>query len=143
MAHSDHYLPLYDKKGNFYAVMLSAELWTKYRRKLEPLIEGMLEELEPLKELAPLEKQEPLHEWDELKKYWDFKYPYNAQVKCGNCGAQTEDWTTDPFKPFRLCSAQFAGLAVFQCKSCGATVRKKHFKDHICFEYSLKGCGSR
>ncbi|MCL1984862.1 MAG: hypothetical protein FWG59_00235 [Betaproteobacteria bacterium] len=137
MAHSDHYLPLYDKKGNFYAVMLSAELWNKYRHKLEPLIEGMLEEIEPV------EKPEPLHEWDEFKQYWDFKYPYNARVECGNCGAQTEDWTTDPNKPFRFRGAQISGLAVFQCKPCSATVRKKHFKDHICFEYSLNACGCK
>lgn len=137
MAHSDHYLPLYDQNGNIYAVMLSAELWNKYRHRLEPLIAGMLEEMEPV------EQPEPLHEWDEFKRYWDFAYPYNACVECGNCGARTEDWTTDPAEPFRLRSAQLGGLAVFACKACGATVRKKHFKDHICFEYSAKACGRR
>lgn len=137
MAHSDHFLPLYDGKGNLYAVMLSAELWGKYRHKLEPQIKGMLQEMEPV------EKPEPLEDWEEFKRYWDFKYPYNAAVECANCGAKTEDWTTDPDKPFRFCSAQLSGLAVFLCKNCGATVRKKHFKDHICFEFSLNACGNR
>ncbi len=137
MAHSDHYLPLYDKSGNFYAVLLSAELWSRFSHRLEPMIRGMLEDMEPQ------ERPEPLHEWDEFKQYWDFKYPYEARVECGNCGAQAEDWTTDPVRPFTLRSAQIGGLAVFQCRACGATVRKKHFKDHVCFEYTLHACGSR
>ena len=139
MTHSEHYLPLYDKKGNFYAVMLSAELWNKYRHRLEPLIEDLLKDMRPA-EMDPAQMPgllpESLHEWDTFKQYWDFKYPYNAHVECGNCGSRTEDWTTDPNRPFRFRSAQISGLAVFQCTPCGATVRKKHFKDHMCFEYS-------
>lgn len=137
MAHSDHFLPLYDKNGTLYSVMLSAELWSKYRFKLQPIIRGMLEEMEPV------EKPEPLEEWEDFKKYWDFKYPYEATVRCGNCGAASEDWLNDPQKPFRLKSAQLGGLAVFECKGCGATVRKKHFKDHVCFEHSICGCAVR
>ena len=134
MAHSDHYLPLYDKNGNLYAVMLSAEFWLKYRHRLEPRILALLEEMEPQ------EKPEPVHEWEELKKYWDFKYPVNTEVECGNCGAKTPDWEQDPARPFRLKGANIGGLVVFICKSCGAIVRKKHFKDHICFEYTVDGC---
>lgn len=135
MAHSDHFLPLYDKDGNLYAVMLGSELWRRFRSKLEPQIRIMLEEMEPV------EKPEPLHEWEELKTYWDFKYPISAEVECGNCGAKTEDWEHDPAKPFRLKGANFGGLAVFSCKACGAIVRKKHFKDHVCYEYTVDGCG--
>lgn len=134
MAHSDHFIQLFDKNGNLYSVMLSAELWNKFRFKLDPVIRGMLEEMEPTV------RAEPLEEWEDFKKYWDFKYPYEATVKCGNCGAASEDWANDPFKPFRLKSAQLGGLAVFECTHCGATVRKKHFKDHICFEFSTGGC---
>lgn len=137
MAHSDHYLPLYDNSGNLYAVQLSAEFWGRFRHRLEPLIGSLLEEMEPT------ERPEPLHEWDAFKQYWDFKYPYNAYVECGNCGARTDDWTVDTAKPFRLRSAQLGGLAVFTCRACGATIRKKHFKDHICFEHSLNACGGR
>jgi hypothetical protein len=137
MAHSDHYLPLYDAKGNLYAVMLSADLWGRYRHRLEPLIRGILDEMEPPEQI------EPMQEWEDFKTYWDFKYPYNASVDCGNCGAHSEDWTSDQAKPFRLRSAQLGGLVVFKCNKCGATIRKKHFKDHVCFEHSVNACGSR
>lgn len=135
MADSDHFLPLFDEKGNLYAVMLSAELWNKGKNRFEPLIRNLLGSLQPDV------REEPLHEWDELVKYWDFRYPVCADVQCGNCGAKTDDWLNDPAKPFRLKSAQWAGLAVFSCAACGATVRKKHFKDHYCFEFSIGSCG--
>ena len=135
MAHSDHFLQLYDPKGNLYCVMLSAELWGKYSHKLEPAIRRILDELEPTI------KPEPIHEWDELKQYWDFKYPYCSDVSCGNCGNSTKDWTADPNKPFIFSGANIGGLAVFVCRQCGAIVRKKHFKDHMCFEFSTEGCG--
>lgn len=137
MSHSDHFLPLYDKDGNMYAVMLSADLWTRNRHKLEPIIRNLLNEIEPV------EKPEPLHEWEEFKTYWDFKYPVCADVECGNCKAKTDDWLADPTKPFTLKSAQLGGLAVFRCNRCGATVRKKHFKDHMCFEFSVDACGGK
>ena len=137
MAHSDHYLPLFDKSGNMYAVMLSAELWGKYSHRLEPIIQTMLEEMEPT------ERPEPLHEWEEFKNFWDFKYPLTTDVECGNCGFKTDDWTTALGKPFRLKSAQLGGLIVFSCTGCGATVRKKHFKDHYCFEFTAGACGCR
>lgn len=131
MPHADHVFSLFDKNGKLHGVMLSAELWNRYQSRLEPLLQSILEDMEPS------ERPEPLHEWEEFKGYWDFKYPYSAEVECRNCGARTDDWLTDPEKPFRLKSAQLGGLAVFACKQCGATVRKKHFKDHICFEFSL------
>lgn len=136
MSHQDHYLPLYDKKGSLYAVMLSAELWQRLKNRLEPQIIAMLEKMEP-----SVEKSEPLHEWEELKQYWDFKYPINTEVECGNCGAKTQDWEHDESKPFLLKGANIGGLAVFECKACGAIVRKKHFKDHICYEFTVGGCG--
>jgi len=135
MAHSDHFLPLYDKNGTLYSVMLSADLWLRYHSRLEPIIRNILEDMEPTV------RPEPLHEWDDFKAYWDFKYPYCADVRCDNCGKTTHDWLDDPDKPFLLRSAQLGGLAVFTCKNCGATIRKKHFKDHICFEFSKSGCG--
>ncbi len=137
MAHSDHFLPLYDKSGTLYAVMLSADLWARNRHRLEPLINGMLEEMEPTV------RPEPLHEWEDFKAYWDFKYPVCADVECGNCKTRTEDWLADPAKSFNLKSAQLSGLVVFRCNTCGATVRKKHFKDHMCFEFSVDACGCK
>ena len=143
MAHSDHFLPLYDKSGNMYAVLLSAELWARNRHKLEPLIKGMLEDLEPALRSDAALKPEPLAEWEDFKAYWDFKYPLDTDVECGNCTARTKDWLTDPAKPFRLKSAQLGGLVVFHCNACGATVRKKHFKDHVCFEFTAGNRGAK
>ena len=130
MPRSDHFLSLYDSSGELYAVLLSADFWSRNRHKLEPLFLSMIEEVEPVV------RPEPLQEWDEFKAYWDFKYPFCADVTCGNCGTRSEDWLSDPAKPFRLKSAQLGGLVVFHCTHCGATVRKKHFKVHVRFEFS-------
>jgi hypothetical protein len=137
MAHSDHFIQLYDKDGNLYAVMLSAEFWLRHRERLEPHIQAMLEADEPT------ERPEPIQEWEELLRYWDFKYPVNTEVECLNCGVKTDDWLHDPQKPFRLHGANIGGLVVFRCKNCGAIVRKKHFKDHTCYEFSTGGCACR
>ncbi len=128
MADSEHFLPLYDGEGNLYAVLLSAELWQRGAKRLQPVVESLLEAKHPT------EQPEPLEEWETFRQFWDFRYPYNAEVECRCCGAKTPDWTADSGKPFRLRSAQLGGLAVFICKACGATIRKKHFKDHICYE---------
>lgn len=131
MAHDDHFLPLYTGKGAPYAVLLSAELWARGRYRLEPVIRSLLEELDPV------EKPEPLDEWRTFLELWDFKYPVSADVECPNCHIRTDDWEHDPQKPFRLKGALLSGMVVFTCASCGATVRKKHFKDHVCFDYTL------
>jgi hypothetical protein len=137
MDQSNHFRILYDKDGEVHSVMLSGALWSRSRRRLEALIRAVLEEMEP----TP--RPEPVNEWEDFKNYWDFSYPLCADVVCGNCGARTDDWLADPTKLFRLKSAQLGGLVVFHCTSCGATVRKKHFKDHICFEFSANaGAGT-
>jgi hypothetical protein len=127
-----HVFSLFDKDGKLHSVVLSAELWNAYRNRLEPVLQTILEDME-----TPV-KPEPLQEWEDFKSFWDFKYPYAADVECRNCGTRTKDWLSDPDKPFRLKSAQLGGLAVFSCTHCGATVRKKHFKDHVCFEATPK-----
>lgn len=133
MAHSDHFLKLYDSGGSLVTVMLSAELWEKIRGKVEPVVLQTLEAMEPSLFSEPVE---PMEEWEEFKMFWDFKYPLETSVRCESCGTFTEDWLADSSKKFRLKSAQLGGLIVFHCNECGATVRKKHFKDHICFEAS-------
>ena len=135
MDFSDDFFKVYDNRGKLHSVMLSASLWDKIRIHVEPLMEALY------KKQDPESVSEPLHEWEELKKFWDFKYPVCSDVQCGNCGIKTEDWENDAAKPFIFKVANIGGLVVFTCRSCGATVRKKHFKDHMCFEFSTGKCG--
>jgi len=135
MGSTENFFQVFGQDGRLHAVMLSASLWEKVRHLIEPEIRAFNQASES--SFVP----EPLQEWEELKQYWDFKYPVCTDVECGNCGAKTEDWEHDPERRFRLKSASFGGLVVFTCNGCGATVRKKHFKDHVCFEYSLGNCG--
>ena len=135
MSVSDHLLKLYDKDGNLLTVMLSAELWRKGGTRLADYLASLLDE-QPAQ--AATSKETALAWWEEFKSYWDFKYPYEASVECRGCGARVDDWVNDPGNLFVLKSAQVGGLAVFTCSTCGGTVRKKHFKDHICFEFSAK-----
>ena len=135
MTHPKHIFPLFDADGKLHSVLLSAELWLAGRTRLEPVLQKIVENLEPA--VSP----EPLHEWESFKTNWDFRYPFSADVECLNCGVRTEDWLADPEKPFRLKSAQLGGLAVFACQKCGATVRKKHFKDHVRFECTPLAAG--
>ena len=131
MGKTRHVLPLYDAEGALHGILLSPELWRVAGARLEPALKAALAQLEPQAEL-----QEPLEDWESFLQYWDFKYPVEASVCCKICGASTEHWLEDPKHPFTLKSAQLGGLVVFLCKSCGAVVRKKHFKDHVCFEAS-------
>jgi hypothetical protein len=88
-----------------------------------------------------VEASEPLEAWEEFKLYWDFKYPFCANVECPNCGASCDDWEHDPARRFTLRTANFGGLLVFLCTACGASIRKKHFKDHMVFEMTPPGYG--
>ena len=135
MSTSDHLLKLYDKNGNLLTVMMSAELWAKGGDRLARYIDTLLDT--PSAQ-AGMPKDMALAQWEEFKSYWDFQYPYEASVVCKGCGASTADWLSDPQNSFTLKSAQVGGLAVFACSACGGTVRKKHFKDHVCFEFSPK-----
>lgn len=128
-----HVVPLYSKDGSMYGILLSPQIWDVVSRKVAPILEQALDTMYPA--LATT-KPEPREDWLLFKDYWDFKYPFNAEVECKVCGNKTSDWENDPQKPFHLKSASLSGLCVFHCKKCRATVRKKHFKDHICFEAS-------
>lgn len=130
MKFEDHVTPVYSSDGNLQSVTLSAKLWIRGGKALEKLILSLTQIEEEI-------KPEPLHEWEAFKNSWDFRYPFNAEVKCSSCGAESSDWFNDDKKPFIFKSALISGLAVFQCNNCGATVRKKHFKDHFCYEASL------
>lgn len=124
-----HVLRLVDHENEMYGVMISAELWDRVDKKIAPILESALEKMYP-----SAEHPEPLDAWETFKDYWDFRYPFNAEVKC-ECGAETADWEHDPEHPFRLKNVSLGGLVVFTCKKCHAQVQKKHFKDHMCYNY--------
>lgn len=129
-------LYLRDARGELRAVQLSNALWEKTKTH----ILAVQDVPQP-----PQEYAEPLEAWEEFKAYWDFQYPFCADVSCAYCGAQSADWEHDPAHPFKLRNAHLGGLLVFHCTACGATVRKKHFKDHMVFEMTPpgEGCGRR
>ena len=122
-------LYLYDSQGALCGVQLSPALWERVK-------------LHILNAQGPRsvdESPEPRGAWEEFKQYWDFKYPFCANVECANCGALCDDWEHDPDRRFKLRNANLGGLLVFRCVACGADIRKKHFKDHIAFETTPPG----
>jgi len=117
-------LYLFDPNGQLYGVQLSPTLW----KKVESYILST-QQIQAVEEVP-----EPLGAWEEFKQYWDFKYPFCAKVECLHCGARSDDWEHDLTHKFRLRTANLGGLLVFRCINCGASIRKKHFKDHMVFE---------
>jgi hypothetical protein len=79
---------------------------------------------------------EPLEAFAEFLKYWDFRYPYSPAVNCPLCGITVEDWRAGEDRAFRLANANLGGLLVFRCSRCNATIRQKHFRDHVAFEFT-------
>ena len=122
-------LYLYDAKGALRGVQLSPGLWKRAESHI----------LKILSPQALAESPEPLDDWAEFKAYWDFKYPFCARVECPHCGGRCDDWERDPERRFRLRTASLGGLLVFRCMACGASIRKKHFKDHMVFEMTPPG----
>jgi len=122
-------LYLYDANSTLCGVQLSPALWELAKPHV-----FKAQEAQPV-----VETREPLEDWEEFKQYWDFKYPFCAKVECRHCGVRCDDWEHDPAHCFKLRTANLGGLLVFHCTVCGATVRKKHFKDHIVFEMTPPG----
>lgn len=129
MSDSSKLLFLTDDRNQIHAVQIPWELW----QKIEPLARPALDALVrgPSEEVA-----EPLAAFEEFLQYWDFRYPYSPAVCCPHCGAATQNWREDPEHPFRLANANVGGLLVFHCRSCGATIRQKHFRDHMTVEHT-------
>ena len=117
---------LTDADGNIVAVQISVALWERLRPALEP-------ERPPMP-ATEAEVAEPLESFADFLRFWDFRYPYDPAVRCPHCGQHVADWRTAPGHPFRLANANFGGLLVFHCKGCGATIRQKHFRDHVALE---------
>ena len=101
---------LYDDKGNFLGVFVSEELWTRTKDKIAPIFHAAI----PQKQS---ERKEPMADWEALKNYWDFKYPINYEVKCDLCGSETQDWTQDDPRKFKLLACNIGGLVRFSLPS--------------------------
>lgn len=115
--------------GKPFAYMLTRQLWNLVRNDLKAGEDELF-----LKSGAVV--SEPLEDFVKFMDSWDFSYEYSPTVKCPCCGNATDDWRTDPLHPFVLANANIAGLLVFHCTKCGATIRQKHFKDHVAFEFT-------
>jgi len=122
---------LYDAKGSLCGVQLAPALWERVKFHI----------LKDQESESIVEAPEPLDAWEEFKQYWNFKYPFCAKVECLHCGVRCDNWELDPSRLFTLRTANFGGLLVFRCTACGATIRKKHFKDHMVFEMTPPGRG--
>ena len=120
---------LHDANGALCGVQLSPALWERTKSHI----------VKALASNPIIEASEPLDAWEEFKRYWDFDYPFCANVECLHCGAHCDDWEHDPTRSFILRTANLGGLLVFRCAACGTTIRKKHFKDHIVFEMTPSG----
>lgn len=118
-------------QGECAAVQLSLALWETVQKQVLQAEKTLTERGRDLFSVP-----EPLGAFAEFKSCWDFRYPYEARVLCKGCGATAEDWENNPARPFHLTNANFGGLLVFRCKACGGTVRKKHFRDHVAFEFT-------
>lgn len=119
-----HYVT--DERGNIVAVQLPLALWERLRPALAAEGEDTSDAGAPL--------PEPMDGFADFLRYWDFRYPYDPAVRCPHCGVHVEDWRTAPGHPFHLANANLGGLLVFHCRSCGATIRQKHFRDHVALE---------
>ncbi|MBD5558014.1 MAG: hypothetical protein HDQ92_05615 [Desulfovibrio sp.] len=119
-----HYVT--DAHGNIVAVQVPYSLW----ERLKGALPAEADAANPTEAEVP----EPMDGFADFLRYWDFRYPYDPAVSCPHCGLQVDDWRTAPGHPFRLANANLGGLLVFHCASCGATIRQKHFRDHVALE---------
>lgn len=115
----------YNELGELEGVFILPQLWNTVEKRINPILER------GLAELNPRQKNEPLVDWEELMKHWDFKYPVDWDVTCGNCQSRTENWSMDTPRKFFLTAVNLGGLVAFQCLECKAKIVKKHFKKHI------------
>lgn len=132
MSETEHLHYLTDAAGRVKAVQLSVELWELVAAQVRSA------HAELTAKAAPLEPVEPFESFDEFLQYWDFRYAYSPDVCCPQCNAAAADWREGDARPFKLVNANVGGLLVFHCRSCGATVRQKHFRDHRAIECTPK-----
>lgn len=117
-------LYLTDENGNLSAVQIPVELWAKIQPHIQSLLNSDNTE----------SVSNDMEAFEQFIKYWDFSYPYSPALTCPKCQTSTSDWRTDPARNFVLANANFGGLLVFHCQTCGAVIKQMHFKDHVATE---------
>jgi hypothetical protein len=123
----EHIIEIFDREGNSLGALIDAEAW--------PAIKPVLaREFGIFSDTKAKTKPEPVADWENLLQYWDFPYPPDYDVRCEHCGQNTEDWSKDEPRQFRLHAASLSGLVTFICQKCQARIIKKHFKDEIVSE---------
>ncbi|MDR1660651.1 MAG: hypothetical protein LBR94_10035 [Desulfovibrio sp.] len=122
---------LTDAEGRCVAVQIPYALWERIKEHAVPDCVAASENSVPDPHPA-----EPLDAFAEFLQYWDFRYPYKPAVRCPQCGVTVEDWRVGDERPFRLTNANLGGLLVFRCHNCNTTIRQKHFRDHVAFEFT-------
>ena len=123
----EHVIEIFDKEGNSLGAIIDAEAWPAFK----PIL---AREFGLFSQHGPEAKPEPMQDWEYLQQYWDFPYPPDYDVTCGHCGQQTENWSKDDPRLFRLRAASLSGLVTFICQNCNARIIKKHFKNEILSE---------
>ena len=123
ISNTPEFQELYDAQGQPLGALLGPEAWALVR-------EAVLARFAPAEPVAP-EADEPMQDWRDLVQFWDFKYPVDHDVACGECGNATAAWELDEPRKFVLTAANLGGLVAFRCLGCQAKVMKRHFKDII------------
>ena len=115
--------------GERAGVYIPMEIWKEAEAEVMPLLQAAY-----LRVYGAQEAAEPLQDWELLVANWDFAYPVDTHVHCGQCGNVTLNWQEDEPRKFRLKAAGLGGLVAFACCVCGAKIVKRHFKDEIKME---------
>jgi len=123
ISHLPEVQELFDAQGQPLGALLGPEAWALVR-------EAVLTKYAPA-DSAPPAIEEPLQDWRDLVQNWDFQYPVDHDVTCGECGNATNAWELDEPRKFLLTAANFGGLVTFRCQVCQAKIIKRHFKDTI------------
>lgn len=123
ISNTPEFQELFDAQGQTLGALLGPEAWALVR-------ETVLSRFAPAEAAAP-EAGEPMQDWRDLVQNWDFKYPVDHDVACGECGNATVAWELDEPRKFVLTAANLGGLVAFRCLGCQAKVMKRHFKDII------------
>ena len=121
---------LYALSGQRSGVYIPEDLWAEVENEVLPALQAAYKRLHG----EPEKKKEPLRDWDLLVANWDFQYPVEVGVTCGQCGCSSHNWQEDEPRKFLLKAASLGGLVVFECQACHARVSKRHFKDGITVE---------